>query len=152
MAAEQEPDRFRLRVLADGQEEVATKGRLRVRTDGALDEVAPEDVALLVLPGADTWSGGHERVLDLARVLVERQAPVAGICGATYRLARAGLLDDRAHTSNAPDFLVPSGHAGADRTWTSGSLTTVASPPLRPPHRSTSALRSSVAWSCSPRR
>ena len=115
MAAEQEPDRFRLRVLADGQDQVTTKGRLRMRTDGDLDEVAPEGVALLVLPGADTWSDGHERVLELARVLVERQTPVAGICGATYGLARAGLLDDRAHTSNAPDFLVPSGYAGADR-------------------------------------
>ena len=115
MAAEQEPDRFRLRVLADGQDEVTTKGRLRLRTDGALDDVASEDVALLVLPGADTWSDGHGRVLDLARVLLERHTPVAGICGATYGLARAGLLDDRAHTSNALDFLLPSGYAGAGR-------------------------------------
>ena len=115
MAAELEPDRFRLRVLADGQDEVTTKGRLRLRTDGDLDDVAPEHVALLVVPGADTWSDGHGRVLDLARVLLERHTPVAGICGATYGLARAGLLDDRAHTSNAPDFLVPSGYAGAGR-------------------------------------
>ena len=115
LAAEHEPDRFRLRVLADGLDEVTTKGRLRLRTEGDLDDVALVDVALLVLPGADTWADGHERVLDLARVLLERHAPVAGICGATYGLARAGLLDDRAHTSNAPDFLAPSGYAGADR-------------------------------------
>ena len=40
---------------------------------------------------------------------------VAAICGATYGLARAGLLDDRDHTSNAADFLagVP-GYGGAD--------------------------------------
>jgi hypothetical protein len=31
MAAEQEPERFRLRVLADGQQEVTTAGRLRLR-------------------------------------------------------------------------------------------------------------------------
>ncbi|MGR6967265.1 DJ-1/PfpI family protein [Geodermatophilus sp. URMC 61] len=115
MAAEQDPDRFQLRVLADAQEEVTTKGRLRLSTDGDLDDVSLEDVALLVLPGADTWSDGHRRVLDLARVLLERHTPVAGICGATYGLARAGLLDDRAHTSNALDFLVPSGYAGAGR-------------------------------------
>ena len=115
MAVEQEPDRFRLRVLADGQDEVTTKGRLRIRPDGDLGEVSAEGMALLVLPGADTWSGGHGRVLELARVLAERQASVAGICGATYGLARAGLLDDRAHTSNAPEFLVPSGYAGVDR-------------------------------------
>ena len=115
MAVEQGADRFRLRVLADGQGEVTTKGHLRLRADADLGEVDPEDVALLVLPGADTWFDGHDRVLDLARVLLERHTPVAGICGATYGLARAGLLDDRAHTSNARDFLVPSGYAGADR-------------------------------------
>ena len=115
MAAEQGSDRFRLRVLADGPGEVTTKGLLRLRADEDLGEVDPEDVALLVLPGADTWFDGHDRVLDLARVLLERHTPVAGICGATYGLARAGLLDDRAHTSNARDFLVPSGYAGADR-------------------------------------
>lgn len=115
MAADQEPNRFRLRVLADGQTEVTTKGRLRLRTEGDLDEVRLDDTALLVLPGADTWFDGHDRVLHLARALLERQAPVAGICGATYGLARAGLLDERRHTSNAPDFLTPSGYAGADR-------------------------------------
>lgn len=115
MAAEQQPNRFRLRVLADGQDEVTTKGRLRLRTDGSLDEVAIEDVALLVLSGADTWSHGHDRALDRARALLERHTPVAGICGATYGLARAGLLDTRRHTSNAPDFLTPSGYAGAGR-------------------------------------
>ena len=31
--------------------------------------------------------------------------PVAAICGATIAVARAGLLDDRAHTSNDPDYL-----------------------------------------------
>lgn len=115
MAAEQQPDRFRLRVLADGQEEVTTTGRLRVRTDGDLADAATEDVALLVLPGGDTWSQGHERVLDLARTLLERGTPVAGICGATYGLARAGLLDSRRHTSNARDFLTASGYAGGDQ-------------------------------------
>ena len=114
MAAEQEPDRFRLRVLADGQPEVTTAGRLRLQTDGDLNEVTLDDVALLVLPGADTWDDGHERVLDLARTLLQRGTPVAGICGATYGLARAGLLDSRPHTSNAPDFLAASGYAGSD--------------------------------------
>jgi transcriptional regulator GlxA family with amidase domain len=114
MAADEQPDRFRLRVLSDGQQEVTTAGRLRLRTDGDLSEADLDSVALLVLPGADTWFDGHEQVLGLARALLERGTPVAGICGATYGLARAGLLDSRAHTSNAPDFLTPSGYAGAN--------------------------------------
>jgi putative intracellular protease/amidase len=114
MAAAQEPDRYRLRVLADGQQEVTTAGRLRLRTDGDLDQVDIEETALLVLPGGDTWSSGHDRALDLARSLLDRGGLVAAICGATYGLARAGLLDSRRHTSNASDFLAASGYAGAE--------------------------------------
>jgi putative intracellular protease/amidase len=113
MADQQQPDQFRLRVLADGQDRVTTAGRLRLLTDGDIGDVVADDVALLVLPGADTWYDGHERVLDLTRTLLARATPVAAICGATYGLARAGLLDSRRHTSNAPDFLTPSGYAGA---------------------------------------
>ena len=38
---------------------------------------------------------------------------MAAICGATGGLAAAGLLDDRKHTSNAPEFLAATGYAGA---------------------------------------
>jgi putative intracellular protease/amidase len=115
MADQQQPGRYRLRVLADHQEEVTTAGRLRVRSDGDLGGATADEVALLVLPGADTWHSGHERVLSLARTLLGQGRPVAAICGATYGLARSGLLDFRRHTSNAADFLTPSGYAGAER-------------------------------------
>lgn len=109
---------YRLRVLGDGPGPVRTKGRLRVETDGDVrdvDEDGEPDVAMLVLPGADTWGAGHDAALDLARRLVGRGTPVAAICGATLGLARAGLLDDRAHTSNGADVLAASGYAGAAR-------------------------------------
>jgi putative intracellular protease/amidase len=112
-ADEADPGRYRLRVVGAGPADVTTKGRIRIRTDGAIDEVDPSNVALLVLPGADTWDEGHDRVLALARSLVQGGTPVAAICGATLGLARTGLLDDRAHTSNAPEFLANSGYAGA---------------------------------------
>jgi putative intracellular protease/amidase len=57
------------------------------------------------MPGADTWGEGHDKVLALASDLVVRGTTVAAICGATLGMARAGLLDDRPHTSNAPDYL-----------------------------------------------
>ena len=41
--------------------------------------------------------------------------PVAAICGATAGLARAGLLDERRHTSAAPEYLAATGYAGGDR-------------------------------------
>ncbi|AWB94555.1 thiamine biosynthesis protein ThiJ [Agromyces badenianii] len=85
--------------------EVRTMGGLNLRPDAAIAELDPERIALLVLPGADTWAEGHEPVLALAARLVEAGTPVAAICGGTLGLARAGLLDERRHTSNAPDFL-----------------------------------------------
>ena len=91
MAAEEEPERFRFRALGDGSDTVTTKGRLRVETDGDLAEVELDDVALLVLPGADTWLDGHVRALQLAKDLLAQGRPVAAICGATYGLARAGF-------------------------------------------------------------
>lgn len=107
--------RFRLRALGDGADLVTTRGRIRIETDGDLGSVDEDDVAMLVLPGADTWGSGHEAALALAGRLLDRGVPVAAICGATLGLARAGLLDERDHTSNAPDFLATSGYAGRHR-------------------------------------
>ncbi|GAA0221325.1 DJ-1/PfpI family protein [Cryptosporangium japonicum] len=96
-----------LRVFgAPGVTEVRTMGGLRLLVDPV-----PDTVDALVLPGADTWESGHDEVLDLARRSLERGVTVAGICGATFGLARAGLLDERAHTSNAPDYLPAYGGA-----------------------------------------
>jgi putative intracellular protease/amidase len=110
-----EDGRFRLRVLGEGPGLVTTKGRLRVQTDGELGDVDEDEVAMLVLPGADTWGSGHQPALGLAGRLLARGVPVAAICGATFGLARTGLLDDRDHTSNAADFLQASGYAGGHR-------------------------------------
>ena len=49
--------------------------------------------------------------------------PVAAICGATAGLAAAGLLDDRAHTSNAREFLESTGYGGGERYRAEGAVT-----------------------------
>ena len=54
---------------------------------------------------------------DLRDLLVAQHsggAVIAGICGGTLALARAGLLNDIAHTSNDPAFLARNaeGYAG----------------------------------------
>lgn len=114
MANEQLPARFRLRVLADQPGEVTTLGQLRLRPEGDLGDVDVDRTALLVLPGAATWEDGHEQALGLAQTLLGRGVPVAAICGATYGLARVGLLDSRPHTSNAAEYLAASGYRGGD--------------------------------------
>jgi putative intracellular protease/amidase len=44
-------------------------------------------------------------IVEKAKQLLEKGVNVDAICGATTALADAGLLDDRQHTSNSPDYL-----------------------------------------------
>lgn len=93
---------------------VTSLGGLRIVPDTTLEDLRPDDSVLLVLPGGDGWVvGGLEAFTAKAVELVDAGVPVAGICGATFALAAAGVLDDRAHTSNAPEFLTASGYGGA---------------------------------------
>lgn len=61
--------------------------------------------------------------VDAARRWIEAGAPVAGICGATVCLAQSGLLDDRAHTSSAPEQLATTGYRGAQHYVDAAAVT-----------------------------
>jgi putative intracellular protease/amidase len=82
--------------------------------DLALADLRADESAFLILPGADIWTEPKtDPALEKAKEFVKAGVPVAAICGATFGLARSGLLDHRRHTSNAPVFLQQSGYAGA---------------------------------------
>lgn len=92
--------------VAELAEPITTMGGLRVVPDLVLDQLAPGASDLLVLAGAEHWDAGEGKVwTDAARRFLDAGVPVAAICGATAGLARAGLLDDRAHTSAAVEYL-----------------------------------------------
>jgi len=104
---------FRVRTMGLDRTPVRSMGGLTIVPDLSLSEVSPSGSAMLILPGADLWSDGStDQVLSLAKEFVAAGVPVAAICGATFGLARAGLLDDRLHTSNDPGWLASSGYAG----------------------------------------
>jgi putative intracellular protease/amidase len=86
---------------------VRSMGGLHVVPDRAIAGLDIAAVRLLLLPGGDMWEGSYPRAaLDpLLTELHARGAPIAAICGATLALARAGLLNDRAHTSNEQAYL-----------------------------------------------
>lgn len=89
------------------QAEVRSMGGLRVVPDRSLAGLSPSAVRLLLLPGGDLWEGSYPRA-ELDAVLTDLSragVPIAAICGATLALARAGVLDDRAHTSNELAYL-----------------------------------------------
>jgi putative intracellular protease/amidase len=110
------PGRYTVRTVGATTEPITTTGGLTIVPDETLDQVTPERSAMLVLSGGETWDDAdrHAAVLAKARELLDAGTPVAAICGATFALAAAGFLDDREHTSNAPQFLAMSGYAGQD--------------------------------------
>jgi putative intracellular protease/amidase len=101
--------------VAESLEPVTSMGGLRVLPDVLLADLDPAASNLLILPGAGIWDadGGHAFAAAAERFL-DAGVPVAAICGATFGLARAGLLDERRHTSAAPEYLAASGYAGGD--------------------------------------
>lgn len=114
-AWQREPGRYRVATVGETHEPVTSMGGLRITPDVALDELKPEDNAMLVLPGAETWlTGGNGPFARKASELLHEDVPVAAICGATAGLASEGLLDSRHHTSDAAEFLQATGYQGAD--------------------------------------
>ncbi|PZF81571.1 DJ-1/PfpI family protein [Jiangella anatolica] len=103
--------------VAESAEPITTMGGLRVLPDRMLDGLDPAASDLLILAGAEHWDAGGGAVwTDAARRFLDAGVPVAAICGATAGLARAGLLDDRDHTSAAVEYLaMQPGYGGHDR-------------------------------------
>jgi putative intracellular protease/amidase len=105
--------RFRVATVGPTDAPVRTMGGLRVVPDGTLAQLDPRRSAMLILPGGTAWeAGGSDAAVAAARAFLDAGVPVAAICGATFGLARAGLLDDRRHTSNAREYLAQSGYRG----------------------------------------
>ncbi|KOG11936.1 MULTISPECIES: DJ-1/PfpI family protein [Streptomyces] len=110
---------------------VTTIAGIRIVPDLALDDLSPEDSALLILPGAEKYDEGDELApfTAKARTFLDAGVPVAAICGATAGLAKEGLLDDRPHTSAVSFYLAATGYKGGDHyvdtdALTSGNLIT----------------------------
>ncbi len=101
--------------VAESAEPVTTMGGLRIVPDMVLAELEPEDGDLLVLAGSGQWDdGGGDAFAKMAQRFLDHGVPVAAICGATAGLARAGILDERRHTSAAKEYLQATGYQGSD--------------------------------------
>jgi putative intracellular protease/amidase len=101
--------------VAASAEPITTMGGLRVVPDQTLADLDPAASDLLILPGADLWDEGRgDDFAAAAGRFLDAGVPVAAICGATAGLARAGLLDERRHTSAAPEYLAATGYSGGD--------------------------------------
>lgn len=111
-----EPGAWQVRTVGATTDSVISMGGMRVTPDMALADLSPADSAMLILPGSATWeTGALAAFAEKAREFLTAGVPVAAICGATFGLASAGLLDDRPHTSNAAEYLAMSGYSGGER-------------------------------------
>ena len=124
-AFQQTPGRYRVRTVGATREPITTVGGVRIVPDLTLDEISPQDSAMLILPGANTWDTKENGAFaEAARLFLEAGVPVAAICGATFGLADAGLLDDRGHTSSDPSYLALSeNYRGASHYQNAGAVT-----------------------------
>jgi putative intracellular protease/amidase len=102
--------------VAESHEPITTMGGVRILPDMLLTDLDPASSSLLILPGADMWDAGEGQPFAAAAArFLDAGVPVAAICGATAGLARAGLLDDRRHSSAAAEYLLATGYAGGDQ-------------------------------------
>src|SRR5215213_3125345 len=104
---------FELVTVAESGEPVTSMGGVQIVPDAVLAELDVDDSDLFVMPGAEMWdAGGGEPFTAAAARFLDAGVPVAAICGATAGLARAGLLDERRHTSASAEYLAMTGYAG----------------------------------------
>lgn len=102
------------RFATPGGMPVTSSGGLKVTPDLAVEDIDMASIDALVVNGGAAWS--QPDAPDIGTVLIAARdagKTVAGICDATLALAKAGLLDEIAHTSNSAENLPPTGYHGA---------------------------------------
>jgi putative intracellular protease/amidase len=92
---------FAVKTFSKDGKPVRSMGNVHVTPDVSMEQVFPNDVDLLLLPGGDGWDeGGNLEIAPLLNAVLDQNRMVAAICGATGFLAEHGYLDEVKHTSN----------------------------------------------------
>jgi protease I len=116
---------------------ITGKQGYEVAVDKTLDEVDPDDYAILVLPGgkAPAVVRKEPKAVEIAKSFFARNKPVAAICHGPQILISAGLLKGRRATCymTVVDELKEAGALYADReVVVDGNLVTSRQPPDLP--------------------
>ena len=96
-------------IASPGAHPVTSMGGIRVAPEEAVERLDPQEHDGLVVWGGEIWQTVGARDFGATiRAFVEAGKLVAGICAGTLALARAGVLDEVAHTSNEAALLATS--------------------------------------------
>ncbi|EFG2885496.1 glutamine amidotransferase [Escherichia coli] len=84
---------------------VRSIGGFLLTPDRSADPDANRDLDGLAVIGSDSWAASPPDVAPLLKSIAARGGVVGGICAGTLALARAGLFENAAHTSNEEAWL-----------------------------------------------
>lgn len=97
---------FEIRTVSIDRNPVKTMCGLTIVPDCILEEIDDNNIAALILPGAERWDDEkHKVILQKSLVYLENGVLVAAICGATLELANLNVLNSYKHSSNALEYL-----------------------------------------------
>lgn len=95
-----------VRFFAPTTGQINSQGGLAVTIDSGLQQCLDWKPDVVAVIGGMVWeSVDAPDIRDFLLASRSNGATIAGICGGTLALARAGLLDNIPHTSNSADFL-----------------------------------------------
>ena len=95
-----------IQIASPGGDCVTSIGGLLVEPDLAFEEVELEEFDIFLVIGSDAWVDHLDQgFCDLLCAALNQDKIVGAICAGTVAVARAGLFEHRAHTSNGREWL-----------------------------------------------
>ncbi|MBU5307935.1 DJ-1/PfpI family protein [Clostridioides mangenotii] len=98
--------KYTMKTVSHSKETIRTQGGFTITPDCSTEEIDENNIAAILLPGADTWNESiHTSILQVAKSSISKGILVGAICGATLALSNLGILNKYTHTSNSFEFL-----------------------------------------------
>ena len=86
---------------------VSSMSGFKLTPDRSADPAENADLDAIAVIGSDNWAAKNPPdVAPLLNAVAARGGVVGGICAGTLALARAGLFENAAHTSNGRDWIL----------------------------------------------
>jgi putative intracellular protease/amidase len=86
---------------------IITGGGLKVIPDKTMTSLELDKLSAVILPGGTMWEQEEPSGLKhIIKRIIDRNVPLAAICGATLFLAKNNFLEHVKHTSNSKNYLL----------------------------------------------